>query len=811
MMPFDQHLMQENEKKRQAEGCSTPPPAALDGYGTLPAANAHNHGWQQDAKYFYYPHGPLARTELGHNKVQGIDHAYTAHGWLKALNSNTLGPDNDMGEDAAPNGAGATIHNNIATDAFGLSLHYYTDASGTDYTPRAGSATPAFLPLDGTAWGGAPSLYNGNIARMATTVATTAQGSAFTYDQLNRLTTAEHFYDLSTNTLGETANPTPEESDHYSSYIYDSNGNIMALNRIGDAAPMDELTYTYATTDNRLQRVVDALGVTAIATDIESMSTDFTYDRNGNLISDPTANIANMLWHPNGKLNAIIRDGANDSPTLIFSYDGLGNRVRKVQVARDIRPARSGTGGGNTLPMAQWDITYYIRDAQGNHLTTIDRKFIETDTYEATDRLSITETVMYGSDRLGTRTTHPDENLLAQQAFTHSGANEFGEYQDLTPDGDLELNDAPTDLHNSYEGAKHYELKNHLGNVLATVSDKRDVEVDGSYNVLSYTPVIDNVSFYYPFGSLMPEISDFGGGHRFGFNGMQKDNEVRNVNGASLDFGARMYNSQLGRWMSIDPKYRVFPNVSPYVFAACSPLFYIDNDGNIIIPANEASKNKFSAHIEKVFGPPNDGSFSKFLLEAISSERRPTYAEFAATITTLDPSQKAAARMYFAVQNRQEKIVVAYIKKDEKLSEFLSTNEAREAVGSNTFREMFPESINAGNATPDGSGFTVFIDEERANDPSNKVNIDEEMEFGKGSGEINADLVTGHEMGEAFTTYDNSSTHGKGSFRQTNTIQIDNIFRRILGLKGARNGSDHGNGQVVPSGKRSEVPKSLGQ
>jgi hypothetical protein len=53
--------------------------------------------------------------------------------------------------------------------------------------------------------------------------------------------------------------------------------------------------------------------------------------------------------------------------------------------------------------MAQWDITYYIRDAQGNPLTTIDRKFIETDTYEATDRLIITETILYGSDRLGTR------------------------------------------------------------------------------------------------------------------------------------------------------------------------------------------------------------------------------------------------------------------------------------------------------------------------------------------------------------------------------------------------------------------------
>jgi RHS repeat-associated protein len=258
-------------------------------------------------------------------------------------------------------------------------------------------------------------------------------------------------------------------------------------------------------------------------------------------------------------------------PTLIFSYDGLGNRMRKVQVARD--------ASGNTLPMAQWDITYYIRDAQGNHLTTIDRKFIETDTYEATDRLSITETVMYGSDRLGTRTTNPDENLLAQQAFTHSGANEFGEYQDLTPTGDLELNDAPTDLHNSYEGAKHYELKNHLGNVLATVSDKRDVEVDASYNVESYTAKVSNVSFYYPFGSLMPEISDFGGGHRFGFQGQQKDNEVRNVNGGHITFKYRPYNPDLGRFWSVDPLTRKYPFYSPFAFSGNRVIDAIELEG----------------------------------------------------------------------------------------------------------------------------------------------------------------------------------------------------------------------------------------
>lgn len=57
--------------------------------------------YREDAAYFYYPHGPLQRTELGQNKVQGMDYAYTLQGWLKGVNSDLLTPENDMGQDAA--------------------------------------------------------------------------------------------------------------------------------------------------------------------------------------------------------------------------------------------------------------------------------------------------------------------------------------------------------------------------------------------------------------------------------------------------------------------------------------------------------------------------------------------------------------------------------------------------------------------------------------------------------------------------------------------------------------------------------------
>src|SRR5690606_36422730 len=51
------------------------------------------------------------------------------------------------------------------------------------------------------------------------------------------------------------------------------------------------------------------------------------------------------------------------------------------------------------------------------------------------------------------------------------------------------------------------------------------------------------------------------GGYRYGFNGMEKDNEVKGK-GNSYDFGARMYDSRLGRWLSIDPLTGKYPNLS---------------------------------------------------------------------------------------------------------------------------------------------------------------------------------------------------------------------------------------------------------
>jgi len=68
------------------------------------------------------------------------------------------------------------------------------------------------------------------------------------------------------------------------------------------------------------------------------------------------------------------------------------------------------------------------------------------------------------------------------------------------------------------------------------------------------------------------------------FNGKESDNEWSNVTGADLDFGARIYDSRVGRWLACDPFSFKYPGCSPYVGNNNCPISYIDNTGKGGIP-----------------------------------------------------------------------------------------------------------------------------------------------------------------------------------------------------------------------------------
>jgi RHS repeat-associated protein len=68
------------------------------------------------------------------------------------------------------------------------------------------------------------------------------------------------------------------------------------------------------------------------------------------------------------------------------------------------------------------------------------------------------------------------------------------------------------------------------------------------------------------------------GDYRYGFNGMEKDDEVKGE-GNSYTTEFRQYDPRIGRWLSLDPLMSKFPWMSPYVAFDNNPIYYTDPYG----------------------------------------------------------------------------------------------------------------------------------------------------------------------------------------------------------------------------------------
>ena len=661
--------------------------------------------WDTDARYNYYHHGPLARTELGQAQVQGIDYAYTLQGWLKSMNASTLSKNRDMGKD------GQGQHTNFARDVYATSLHYFDDdyasisETNTEPAQRAIINSPLSILNSNE-------LYNGNISSITnsfwnnteTTVPT--QANKYTYDQLNRLTKVDVFrkqngatdeFQITNNWQGASSTV-----DYQTRLSYDANGNILTLKRNAWEATtnseMDDMTYEYYANTNQLKRVTDAVTPTGDYDDINTQPlSNYTYDAIGNLVKDQSEKISEIRWRVDGKISDIIREGGT-APNLSFEYDAMGNRITKIA-----KPQSSGVEQGQD----QWTYTHYVRDASGNPMAVYTESFEACSSCTGTGTthlatVALSEHNLYGSDRLGI--------AKGQGAQTYEATSDLINGVTMLEARDVFTDAITTPNYNAREdGSKVYELKNHLGNVYNTIADYKiwktatdeetvlahtfedaaevalwtattnastalgtNNELEVSYTAIAagvsktiavntnctydlcldlttasplditltitdenqnevYTDnistiaqhcytlsnlanfdtetitiwltanqgsgsfTVDNINLtsqcgtaewvadvlsaqdYYAFGMLQPGRTFSGGDYRYGFNGMEKDDEIKG-NGNTYNFGARIYDNRIGKWFSKD---RVIKShLSPYQFARANPIIFIDPDGN---------------------------------------------------------------------------------------------------------------------------------------------------------------------------------------------------------------------------------------
>ncbi|WCL81583.1 hypothetical protein PPO43_00540 [Saprospira sp. CCB-QB6] len=301
------------------------------------------------------------------------------------------------------------------------------------------------------------------------------------------------------------------------------------------------------------------------------------------MVRDSSEQIEEIVWNVQGKVQEVRFEAGKAGPdALKYEYDPMGNRLAKKKMYYGVDQYG--------LPVYWSTGQYYVRDPQGNVLAVYEhRDRLANVVNEAGDSLYLEELHLYGSARLG---------ILKKRATL----KEFQKSLELPGDdlGDLLLFKSSAALvassyHQLELGRRRYELSNHLGNVLATVSDKslgQDSSQTGQADY--YLAQVSSASLYYPFGWEMPGRKFVSGeGYRFGFNGKEDDRDWGTQN--IQDYGFRLYNPSVGKFLSVDPLASKYPFYTPYQFASNTPITAIDIDGlesNVRFNVNENVKGR---------------------------------------------------------------------------------------------------------------------------------------------------------------------------------------------------------------------------
>lgn len=137
-------------------------------------------------------------------------------------------------------------------------------------------------------------------------------------------------------------------------------------------------------------------------------------------------------------------------------------------------------------------------------------------------------------------------------------------------------------------------------------------------------------------------LQKLGVGYSFGFNGKEKDDEMKG-NGNSHDYGLRIYDPRIAKFLSVDPIARDYPCLSPYNYTANNPvylkdikgdkitIFYIDENGKerrfrykpgVKVPENEFIQKTVQAIEHLRQHQSNDGPSARDVIDHLASSRK---------------------------------------------------------------------------------------------------------------------------------------------------------------------------------------------
>ena len=216
---------------------------------------------------------------------------------------------------------------------------------------------------------------------------------------------------------------------------------------------------------------------------------------------------------------------------------------------------------------------------------------------------------------------HPDKNVQLMHKIMQASQ---GSTDEIQPKRAIES----TDHNNKQQADEKAERVQHPIPSSSFQGDASEVESDSSTinkQDLMQSAMDEEANTMNNQTAIIPEELASPNDYPYKFNGMDADNEVKGI-GNVYDFGARIYDPRMGRWLRFDPLAADFPTWSDYNYVLGNPINLVDPDGKAPgDPPYKISNGVLSGHnvtnsiSQETYRPPMKSINSIVLHRTVSS------------------------------------------------------------------------------------------------------------------------------------------------------------------------------------------------